>query len=411
MKRYIVLGLIVTVVLISSPYLWASGFFLYHQDAKAHGQAGSFTAQADNPSAIYYNPAGISQLDGTQVSVGTEFIRLETEYENLQGLKEDMQVEWAVAPHGYITSDLGTEKWTVGLGIYAPFGLSTSWKDTGLLRYVTTDASFDMVNINPTVAYQLLPEVSVAVGLDYYNLYSVTSELKYNFILSDADVKLDVDGDGWGFNLAGLWKPHPQHSIGLSYRSRVDVELTGTLKYKNIPAGLGYPTSVSYDISTDMTLPSVVNAGYAFRPIEKLKLEFDLYWVEWSTRNKDVIKDRTTGAVLNRDDKNWDDAWIFALGGEYLVNPQLAVRCGYSYQQNVVPEKTFDPSVPDSDLHVFTIGLGYTIEKVTIDLAYGLGFYEKRNIDNDVGTDIGTTVDGTYDSLIQYIGMTLGYKF
>ena len=411
MKRFLILFLVIGVVAMSSSYLWASGFFVYHQDAKAQGQAGAFTAQADNPSAIYYNPAGMSQLDGTQISAGTEFIRLETEYKNPQGIEEDLQAEWAVVPNAYITTDLGTEKWTVGLGLYAPFGLGTSWKDTGLLRYVATDNSFNMVNINPAVAYQLLPELSVAAGIDYYNVYSNTGELKANFVLADANIKVDVNGDGWGFNLGGLWKPHPQHSIGLCYRSRVDLNLSGDYKIKDIPAGLGYPNSISYNASTDLTLPSIVNAGYAFRPVEKLKLEFDVYWVEWSTIDKAVLKDDDTDTVLSSVNKDWDNTCIFALGGEYLIDPQWTVRAGYSYQQNAVPERTFDPSLPDSDLHVITVGLGYTIERFTIDVAYGLGLYEERDIDNDVGINVGTSVDGTYDSLIHYIGMTLGYKF
>lgn len=411
MKGYLVLFGVVAVVLIGSPYLGASGFFIYDQNAKAQGQAGAFTAQADNPSAIYYNPAGISQVDGTQISLGTELIRLETEYENSQGLKEDLQAEWAVVPNAYITSDLGTEKWTVGLGVYVPFGLSTSWSDTGLLRYAATDNSFNMMNINPAVAYQLLPELSVAGGVDYYYVYSSISEAKYDFTLADADIKLDTDGDGWGFNLGGLWKPHPQHSIGLSYRSRVDLELSGNYKTKNIPAGLGYPGSISYNASTDMTLPSIVNAGYAFRPVEELKLEFDVYWIEWSTLDRVVLKDDATDNVLISTDREWDNTCVFAVGGEYLVNPELAIRAGYGYAQRAVPEKTFEPSVPDSNIHFLTIGLGFAIDRFTVDLAYQLGLFEERDIDNDVGVAVGTTVDGTYDSLTHNIGVSLTYKF
>lgn len=411
MKRFLILFLVIGIVLITGSYLWAVGFLVYDHDAKAQGQAGAFIAQADNPSAVYYNPAGMSQLDGVQASLGANFIRLETEYENSAGIEEDLQAEWAVVPNAYITGDLGTEKWTVGLGIYVPFGLSTSWKDTGLLRYTATDSSFNMVAINPAVAYQLLPELSVAAGVDYYNVYSNTSELKYNYILADAELKLDIDGDGWGFNLGGLWKPHPQHSIGLCYRSRVDLNLSGDYKIKSIPAGLGYPSSISYNASTDLTLPSIVSAGYAFKPVEKLKLEFDVYWVEWSTVDKAVVKDDDTGAVLSSDEKDWDDTFIFAIGGEYLVNEQWAVRAGYGYVQETVPESTFNPNLPDSSVHMITLGLGYTIDRLTVDLAYQLGLFEERDIDNNIGAALGTTVDGTYDSLSHNIGITLGYKF
>lgn len=412
MKKFFIFVLVIMVVSVGAvSSLLASGFFIYNYDAKAQGQAGAFTAQADNPSAIFYNPAGISQLDGTQVSVGTEFIRLETEYENVQGLKEDMQAGWEVVPNAYITSDFGTEKWTFGLGFYAPFGLSTSWKDDGLLRYVATDTSLEMININPTVAYQLLPELSVAAGIDYYNMYSYVAKSKFNFVIADADGELESDDDGWGFNVAGLWKPHPKHSIGLSYRSKVDLTLTGDSTIENIPAGLGLPSSISNDVSGDLTLPSIVNAGYAFKPTDKLKLELDVYWVEWSTIDEEVVEDRNTGMTLINNPKDWDDTWIISVGGEYLVNSQLALRAGYSYQQNAVPESTFNPNVPDSDLHVIGLGLGYTIDRFTIDAAYSFGFYDERDITNTVGAALGTTVNGKYDSIIHVIGVTIGYKF
>lgn len=406
------LGILAAIfILIWTPYVFASGFYLYHHDTKAQAQASAFTAQADNPSAIYYNPAGMSQLDGTQVSINGRLIRLETEYENALGATEDLQAEWAVVPAAYITSDLATEKWTVGLGVFAPFGLGTSWSDTGLLRYVATDASFNMVDINPSVAYQLLPELSIGLGVDYYNVYSYTDEFKLNFVVSDADAVTETDADGWGFNLGALWKPHEQHSFGLAYRSKVDLEFSGDFKIENIPLGLGFPATITYNITMDMTLPSIVSGGYAFKPIDKLKLEADVYWVEWSTIDKAEIIDDDTGLLLSSEALDWEDTWVFALGGEYYLKEDLALRAGYFFMENAIPESTFDPSVPDSDMHAVSVGLGYTIDKLTIDIAYTLGLYEERDIDNNVGAAVGTTVDGKYDSLIHIIGVGVGYRF
>lgn len=404
----VILGIVLALI---KSNLFASGFFLYHHDAKAQGQAGAFIAQADSPSAVYYNPAGMSQLDGTQISLGSEFILLQTEYENVAGISEDLEEEWTPVPHIYLTSDFNTEKLTFGLGIYAPFGLGTSWKDTGLLRYVATNTDFNMVNINPGVSYQLSPGLSLAVGVDYYNVYSYISKKKVNMIVGDAEQKLEVDGNGLGVNLGILWKPAKSHSFGLAYRSSVDVDLDGDVVTKNIPAGLGLPTQIKYNVSSEITLPSVISCGYAFRPTDKVKVECDLYWVEWSTVDKVKIKDKSTGTTLSEVTYDWDDTFIFALGGEYYLNDKWTLRGGYSFQQKAVPEKTFTPSLPDSDLHVIALGLGYTREKFSIDIAYSVGLYNKRSIENDVGTSIGTTVDGDYSSTIHYIGITLGYKF
>lgn len=411
MKKFLVLILFVVFALMMNADAYASGFFVYHQDSKAQGQAGAFTAQADNPSAIYYNPAGMNQVKGTQVSLGSRFFRLETEYKNTFGQKEDLQAEWTPVPSAFITSDLGTEKWAVGLGVFAPYGLSTSWSDTGLLRYVATDTSLKMFDINPSVSYQLLPQLSVGAGIDYYNIYSYTSGVETFLLAGTADTKLDVSGDGWGFNLGALWKPAEKHSFGLAYRSKVDINCTGDLTTKNIPAGLGYPPVLSYNIKTDANMPQIISGGYAFKPTDKLKLEADIYWVDFSIVDKSKVEDRDTGIVLSDVEKDWDSAFILALGGEYLITEKLALRAGYSYQQNVVPEETYNPNVPDSDLHVLALGLGYTIDRLTIDVSYALGLYTDRDIDSTTGGSGIWAFNGTYDSLIHIIGVTAGFKF
>jgi len=403
MRKILSLAVCLSMIFLNS-LTYASGFFLYHEDTKAQGMAGAFTAQADNPSAIYYNPAGMSQVDGTQVSIGSRFFRLESEYKNPQGLKENLDAKWEAVPSAFITSDFGTEKWTFGLGAFAPYGLSTSWPKDGLLRYVCTDTSFKMIDINPSIAYQFCPQFSVGAGVDYYNVYSYTSEYMMDLVILDSPVKLDIDGDGWGFNLGAMWKPAEKHSFGLAYRSRVDIEFDGKLELT------GFGLLTKYGVESKMKLPGILSGGYAFKPTEKLTLEADVYWLDWSTIDKAEVKSKDLDMVLSTTDMSWEDAFIFALGCQYMVTDKFALRAGYSYQQDAVPEKTYNPNVPDSDLNVFAIGLGYNIDRFSIDVAYALGLYTDRDIDNNVGAPY-TTVDGEYSSLIHIIGVTVGCKF
>ena len=410
MKRLFLILVVVASLVISSTLL-ASGFFIQHQDAKAQGQGGAFTAQADNPSAVWYNPAGMSQLDGTQISVSSSFLKIESEYTNTLGVSEDMEDEWAVLPRFYITSDLKTEKWTVGLGVNSPFGLATGWSETGILRYAATDTSVKLMNFNPAVSYQLLDELSVAAGVSYSLLMSYLSEVKSNMILGDANIKMETDGDGWGFNVAALWKPHEKHSFGVSYRSRIDVDLDGDLVYSDIPAGLGLPSQIAYDISSEITIPSIVNAGYAIKPIDKLKLEVDLYWVEFATIDKIDLTDKATDILLSSTQKDWDSTVLVAVGAEYLVRDNVTARCGYIYGQSAVPEKTFSPELPDSDLHCITLGLGLDLSGMVIDLTYELGLYENRDVQNAVGQAVGTSINGEYDTYYHNFGIGATVKF
>jgi len=413
MRKFLALFMVVVFAASYAPCVLASGFYIYHQDTKAQGQAGAFTAQADNPSAIYYNPAGMSQLKGTQFNLGTRIFRLETNYKDSYGNSEDLEAKWQPVPSVFLTSDFTTEKWTFGLGVFAPYGLSTKWSGDGLLRYCATKTSFNMIDINPSISYKFCPEFSLGAGVDYYNVYSYVSEVKQNFMVADANTKLDVDGDGWGFNLGALWKPHPKHNFGLAFRSAVDVELTGSLKTEDIPTVFGLPPVISYGAKTNVNLPATVTGGYAFRPTEKLKLEADISWVQFSNIDKAEIKDRDTGELLSYINKDWNDTWIFALGGEYLINDNWSLRAGYSYQQNAVPEKTFNPSVPDANMNVVALGLGYNKSGWTIDVAYAIGLYSNRDIETDY-YGLGAVLpdaSGKYDSLIHIIGVSVGYAF
>jgi len=148
----------------------ASGFRIIDQSAAATGQVDAFVAQADNPSAIYYNPAGLTQQSGTRIEAGANIFILRTEHTSPTGDKEDMLKKEHYPLFGYLVSDLGTEQWRFGIGVNSPFGLATDWSETGFSRYISTHTEMNTININPTVAYQILPGLSVAAGLDY--LYS-----------------------------------------------------------------------------------------------------------------------------------------------------------------------------------------------------------------------------------------------
>jgi long-chain fatty acid transport protein len=148
--------------------LWAGGFRLPDQDAFATARGEAFVATADNPSAIYYNPAGITQLDGSNVRVGMYGIYLDPSYRNPVTSKSyEIEDKFAAIPQLFYTYSLKDKDWPIsfGLGIYSPYGLSEKWpQDTGF-RTVATEGSLTYFTINPVIAYKLPWNLSIAAVL------------------------------------------------------------------------------------------------------------------------------------------------------------------------------------------------------------------------------------------------------
>jgi len=433
MKNLLV-GLLGVSLLLCTSYLYGEGSGGINNPvygARALGQANAVVARPQDPSTIQFNPAGLTELDGTQLSLGLTLHFPSTEYHGPAGFKEHMEEEILYTPNFFISSDLGgMEKMAVGLGITAPYGLKTEWSRTGFARYVATASEMSLVNINPAVAFKINDSLSVGLGLDYYTSCSTLERQNNwaltNFILSgnpiylttpDGSSKIKVHGDGWGFNVGLLAKLNEKHSIGLSFRSKTHLDFHGHIDLRNITgpvAGIFGGSSFHTHLASDLTLPEMAVLGYAYKVNDRLSLEADLQWTNWSRFEKMAVKFDNTNFILEADNpvwRRWRDVLSLAVGMEYKLNDHTQLRAGYFYYESPVPESTFDPSIPGADRHGITLGVGRQWDSVTVDLAYSAIFVDDRHISNMVGATSGTSIDGKYESFIHLVALTFTYKF
>lgn len=401
---------------LASQDAYSLSFRLYDTGAKAQAQAGAFTAQANDATSVYYNPGALTTLEGRQVLTGTEFILLETDYMSPTGVSESSDNDWGIVPHLYATTPLG-EKWAVGLGVYSLFGLATEYSDKGVFRYEATSSKLDTATVSPVIGYQLTPELSIGGGLDIV-LGNLDLRRKVDFgALAgfpgafDGDFRIDADGEALGFNFGALYKPHPQHQLGLAFHSPVELDLEGTVGLANIPPFMGVGSGVSGALSTELDLPSILRVGYAYRPHEHWKLEFDVEWTNFSSFKRVDLQSRNPLVPSSIIPENHDDAYVLALGTEYALNSSWAVRAGYGHAFESVPESTFSPIIPGADRNFFTAGLGLKCCALSLDIAYQFILFDDRSIDNNVGADVGVSVDGEYESTAHAIVLDIGISF
>jgi len=377
----------------------ASGFQINEQDTKAVSMGYAFAATADDPAAVYYNPAGIVQLDGTQVSAGVALIYIPdisfkssgTSAFGRYGRSSDADSQSVFVPNFFITHKF-SDKWSMGLGSFTNYGLKTEWPDDWEGRYITggTDAEINTISVNPVVAFRPIKRLSLSAGpvLQYLD---VTLKNK-RFLgpgVPDADVELTGDDWAWGYNVGLMFWIKDNLKFGASYRSEVQHSITGgDLNLTGTPFGL---FDLHDNASADLDLPAITILGLAWHP-GPLTLEFDAQWTQWSSYDKLEAKFDKLPTLSSP--KNWDDVWAYHFGVNYALSPAFEVRAGITYDDNPIPDETLDPLVPSGERWLYSFGAGYHHGSFKADFAYTYLDDEDRSFRNDVGNYNQTIAPG-----------------
>ncbi len=391
--------------------------------AKALSMGNTFVANADDPSAVQFNPAGITQLEGTQVSAGNAFIAGFVDYNPFEGGSDHTRKNLFLTPNLYFTQTVKDSRFSYGLGITAPYGLGTKWSDTSFARYLGTESDLALINLNPSIAFKALSNLSIGLGFDYtVGTVDMKAQNNWNLIetaVNNPDIGRRPDGltdthlsvdDGFGYNIGILYEISEKSRIGFSFRSKIDLDLTGNTKMSGIAGAL--PQSVfggnrfRTDVGADVTLPESVTVGYGRRLAEKWFVEIDVEWTRWSRFNTVGFKFEDSNPMLEVDNPQefkWDDVISAGIGAEYKLNNKTSLRGGYTYHETPVPGDTFTPTIPGSSRHSITTGAGYKLRvfdmPITIDAAYVAAFYEDRDVENEVGKLRGAEIDGEYERM------------
>ena len=400
-----VLMMIVLVSLSAAP-VFGAGFALYEGSARGNVLGAALTASADDPSAIFYNPAGITQLKGVQTMIGATIVTPDTTVET-SGASNSFKRNWFLPPHAYVTYQIN-DKWWAGIGTFTRFGLGTEFDQTWPGRFNSYHAKIQELEINPNIAFKINNEFSVAAGVNamWFDL-SLSRKLPpvSYYGVPTTDFKLAGDSWGYGWNIAAQYKPSDCVQAGISFRSRVKQSVKGTATTN--PSSPVYPT---VDADGDITLPAMLFAGLNFNVNKTLSIGGGIYWTEWQSYDKLQINfaHSFAGMTTMSSQKDWKNVFRYMIGGEWKAAEHCTLRLGYAFDQAPGPDETVDYIAPDSDRHLFSIGAGYHKDKWGIDISYTYILITDR--------DIAGTVSGTYpgkfsDGSAHLVGLSLSYKF
>lgn len=428
MRKVIIFSALFT--LLAAGGVWAAGFRVPEQGAAAMGMANAWVAQADDPSAIFMNPAGIAQLSGPAVSGGFLIIAPGVDHTDVSGKETSLEDRSFFPPNFYATYNSGQSPWSLGVGVSVPFGLGTEWAGDSFARYSSTLTEIKLVNVNPTVACKVNENLMLGLGLDYYNS-SVTMDRKMPWgaitfmatgnpaalAIPDGSFDLKGSGDGWGYNAGILYKFGGMYSLGLAFRSEVKVDYEGDATLNNI-GGVGLLLQGGTRFKTggeaELTYPATAQLGFAAQVTPAVLVEADLDWTGWSSYDKLTIKfdDPVVGKTSSTATKDWDDTWCFRLGAKYKATDALVLSAGYLFDQSPIPDENFDTMLPDGETrHGLTVGAGYRVGKFSLDAAY-LGLIQtERTISRNNPELPFTDIRGDYEGVTHMFAFNLSYLF
>lgn len=440
----------------------ASGFALLEQSASRLSTAFAGSGvNSDDATALFFNPAGLGRLEQAQLIALTSGIEITSQFRSsssaaafgqpLGGSGGDAG-EWNLVPGAYLAVPWG-DRFSIGLGINAPFGLKLAYDDGWVGRFQALSSEIETLNVNPSLAMRVNDRLSIGAGFSYQRLQAeLTNAVNYSAVVAqgvqqlvaqgqlpaaaapgiiaanaglEGGARVRGDDSGWGFNVGVLYDVSDTTRIGLSYRSTIHYDVSGTVTFTppstvSNPVGAGIVTVASATgaplssgpVSVDLKVPDSALLSVQQRVGDKLTLLGDVAWTGWSSvQELRVVRD--SGVTVSVTPERWRDVLRYALGASYELNPRLTLSAGTAYDNTPVPDATRTPRLPDADRIWVTTGARWQpTDALLVDFGYAHLFSKTVPLNQNAGSTAASgMLVGEQESDIDIVTAQLIYRF
>ncbi len=353
--------------LLSSSLAHAAAFQLYEVGAPINGTATvGQAAETKDASIAYYNPAGMTHIQGTQFLLGAQNT---LQYTNFSPNASTTIAGSNGANAGGLLPGLGaffvygaTPSLKLGLSLTTPYGGALSYQNHWVGRYNVQQMMFYTVNLNPSIAYQINRWASVGAGIsvEYANLYQTVAIPVSASPPFDGQATLKLDSAAPGANLGMLFTPSPNTNIGIAYRTQIIHNLRGNTNFANI--------ATTPSTTSRMVMPSNIIASITQNVSPKATLLGEVGWANWSSMRNMVITIQGITADIPQD---WSNTYRLGVGGQYKATPDFLLQAGVSYDSSPTSSSKRLPVLPmDRQIRV-GLGIEYAmVRAATLGLSY-----------------------------------------
>lgn len=420
-------ALVLTGVAAATSTALAAGFQLTEQSSLGAGRAYAGAGiVGDDLSAVHYNPAGMTLLEGTRFQAGGVWIALNADYSGNDGSSENGRLKGQMIPAGYVTHQVNDKIW-LGFAMTVPFGMGTEYDKHWSDNQRGTNAKIYTFDMNPNIAYKVSDFLSVGAGISVQYAKAELGMGLHNKDLGGyiGHGKVEADSWDWGFNFGVMISPTDKLRFGLAYRSSIEHEAEGDTTISGTNQVLqNFLEGQQFGMTTTIETPDTVMLTGTWEATDQLRLSGLIRWANWSKFKELNIKNELPFALANNalgskfkslDIQNdWQDTWLFSVGADYKINNAFTVRGGIAYETSPIDDQSTRMAViPDTDRVWLSLGASwYATKDLQFDVGatylMGVGDTDLYNATKDEG---GTKV-GEFDSLDAYLlGVQMQYRF
>lgn len=433
----------------------ASGFALIETNARGQGNAyAGAAAHTPDASTIFFNPAGMSDLEGDLISIAGHLIIPHAQFNDdgstaseqfanspfsdLMG-DEDDGGRPALVPNLYWVKTI-SEDTKFGIGVNSLFGLAVEYDDDWIGRYHGVSSDLMTLNINPSMSYRVNENFSIGGGLNFLiGSVILTSAVDFGAIClaqfnattcqdlgalpQQADGFADLEADNFddiatGFNLGMKYKINKNSTIGIAYRSGIELSVTGEADF-TVPQSAAFVYAgnlfVDTDLEAEVDLPGSFSISYA-HVVDQITYLADITWTGWSSFEElRVVYDNADqpDSVTTED---WDDTMRYSFGIDYQYTDDLIYRVGVAYDETPVPNsERRTPRLPGSNRTWVSFGLSKELDEgMSVDIGYSHLFVDEAEIENEFESSVptlGATLIGDYDASINIFSAQLNWRY
>jgi long-chain fatty acid transport protein len=406
--------------LIACTNVQAAGFALIEQNASGMGNAyAGAAAVAEDASTIFFNPAGMTYIDGTQAVGALHLIKPNADFRNqgsVAGAGKPLGDEGpnagdlAFVPNFYFMTAL-TPSIKAGIGVNVPFGLKTEYDDEWLGRFQANKSELKTININPSIAFKVNDQLSLGLGFSVMHA-EATLTRSVNFGgAGQGDVKVEGDDWGFGFNLGAIYQATDNTRIGVAYRSKVKQKLEGEAKFTRPALVPNAGAAADGDVTARLDLPETFSASVFSRVNSKWDVMADVTWTRWN-RFQELRVVRDNGATLTVTPENWENTLRYSIGANYHYSDKLKLRAGLAYDEEAIKDEFRTARIPGNDRKWLSFGASYKLAPASIfDIGYAHLFISDSKIDDNQLAEGNGRVRGNYKGSVDILSLQYTHNF
>lgn len=391
-----------------SPFAQAAGFAMYEFSARGNALGGTMTARRADPSSIAFNPALVTQLEGTQTLAGVTVVAPQVSVD-VNGSTTDAESNLWTIPHAYATTQIN-ENLFLGVGTFSRFGLGTEYPSDWAARNDLQSVSIKSMSVNPVLGVR---HGNFALGMGIEAMWFDYDQRQATTVgATDIDGQVRGDATGFGLNGGAWWKATDSVALGASFRTPIKQDLEGRATFDKNGAAVPSTWFNSTGAEGSVTLPGEVRFGVAWEPDNRWSVAVDVTRTFWSSydelriRYNEPVTPVTTESLKTTE---WRDVWRLGAGVEYRLTDMVDLRAGYVYDCEPVNPDRLDFLVPANDRQLYSLGVGVHDGPWRVDVSYTYLWIKGR--DGEVEGK-NTIYDVRFhDGDAHLLGLSAGWEF